>query len=143
MGSRAPLTTSFDANAAAYIFSEGKAHVRGQAFVRRNNGKLLRATGTDVYLVPRTAYADERVARIFRGKQALGLPKGDPLFDRYSRRTIASSGGSFDFDAVADGDYYAIAMIHMPSDYLFVQFAIMEEVTVRNGKSVKIVMRGY
>lgn len=143
MGSRVPLTARFDAKDAAYVFAEGKAHVRGQAFVRRNSGKLLRATGTDVYLIARTAYAQEQVARIFRGKQALGLPRGEPLFNQYSRTTIASSGGSFDFEGVADGDYYVIAMIHMPSDYTFTQFAIMEEVSVRNGKSVKLVMRGY
>lgn len=141
------LTTSFDAQAAAFINANGRAKVSGQAFVRRNNGKLLRAVGTDVFLIPRTAYADERIAAIYGdGKQprmAGELPPGDPLYDQYMRKTIASSGGSFSFDHVADGDYYVVAMIHLPSDFGFFQSPILERISVHGGKSVRLVMRGY
>lgn len=62
--------------------------------------------------------------------------------DACGRRVRVGSVGP-SISRVADGDYYVIAMIHMPSEYIFTQFAIMEEVSVRNGKSVKLVMRGY
>ncbi|UJW86947.1 hypothetical protein [Devosia sp. SL43] len=146
---RAPvvLTTSFDAQAAAFINVEGRAKVSGQAFVRRNDGSLLRAVGTDVFLVPRTAYADERIAAIYGGgKQPVAgvrMPEADPLYDQHMRKTIASSGGSFSFDRVADGEYYVIAMIHVRSDVMFLQFPIVERVSVQNGRSVRLVMRGY
>ena len=149
VATRAPvvLMTSFDAQAAAFINASGRAKVSGQAFVRRNDGKLLRAVGTDVFLIPRTAYADERVAAIYGdGKQPrMGgqLPDADPLYEQYMRKTVASSGGSFSFDHVADGDYYVIAMIHLPSDYGFYQAAILERVSVQGGRSVRLVMRGY
>lgn len=149
VATRAPVALSvpFDAQAAAFINASGRAKVSGQAFVRPNSGKLLRAVGTDVFLVPRTAYADERIAAIYGdGKRPVagrGVPDADPLYEQYMRRTIASSGGSFSFDHVADGEYYVIAMIHLPSDIMFIQFPILERVSVQGGKSVRLVMRGY
>jgi hypothetical protein len=38
------VNIAFDPAAAAVINVSGKASISGQAFVRRNNGKLLRAT---------------------------------------------------------------------------------------------------
>lgn len=142
------LTTSFDPAAAAFIKATGRAKVSGQAFVRQNSGKLLRAVGTDVFLVPRTAYADERIAAIYRGRKyalwgGAQMPDADPRYGEYMRTTIASSGGSFSFDRVADGEYYVIAMIHLPSEVVFLQFPIVEKVHVQNGRSVRLVMRGY
>lgn len=142
----AGLTTSFDPQAASFINESGRARISGQAFIRQNNGKLLRAVGTDVFLIPRTAYADERIRAIYGdGKQSAGanLPDADLLYEQYMRKTIASSGGSFSFDRVADGEYYVVAMIHFPSDYRFFQFPIVERVDVRDGRSVRLVMRGY
>lgn len=149
VATRAPvvLTAAFDAQAAAFVNASGRAKVSGQAFVRRNNGKLLRAVGTDVFLIPRTAYADERIALLYgdRKRQSWGVrvPDAAPLYEQYMRKTIASSGGSFSFDHVADGEYYIVAMIHLPSDYTFMQFPILERVSVHGGKSVRLVMRGY
>ena len=149
VATRAPvvLTTSFDPQAASFINASGRAKVSGQAFVRQNNGKLLRATGTDVVLIPRAAYADERIAAIYgnRNQQRWGvrMPDADPLYEQYMRRTVASSGGSFSFDRVADGEYCIVAMIHLPSEYSFWQFPILERVNVVGGRSVRVVMRGY
>lgn len=149
VAARAPvvLTASFDAHAAAFINASGRAKVSGQAFIRQNSGKLLRAVGTDVFLIPRTAYADERIAAIYGDRnRVLGgvqMPDADPLYEQYMRKTIASSGGSFSFDRVADGDYYVVAMIHLPSKFSFRQVPILERVSVQNGRSVRLVMRGY
>ena len=146
---RAPvvLTASFDAQAASLINASGRAKVSGQAFVRRNNGKLLRAVGTDMFLIPRTAYADERIAAIYGdGKRPVAggrMPDADPRYEQYMRKTVATSGGSFSFDHVADGEYYVIAMIHLPGEVMFMEFPIMERVSVQGGRSVRLVMRGY
>lgn len=106
-----------------------------------------RAVGTDVFLIPRTPYADKRIAAIYGdGKQpqwGVHLPDADPLFEQYMRKTVASSGGSFSFDHVADGGYYVVAMIHAPSEVAFLQFPIVEQVDVEDGRSVRVVMRGY
>ena len=59
------------------------------------------------------------------------------------RKTVASSGGSFSFDRVADGGYYVVAMIHVPSEVAFLQFPIIEKIDVEGGRSVLLVMRGY
>lgn len=141
------MRESFNPKAAAFIHATGRAKISGQAFVRLNSGKLWRATGTDVELVPRSAYADERIAAIYRERKyalhGVNIPDADPVYKTYMRSTVASSGGSFSFDHVADGEYYVIAMIHMPSEYSYREFPILERVTVKGGKSVKLVMRGY
>jgi len=141
------LTTPFDAQAASFIHASGRTKVSGQAFVRENSGKLLRAVGTDAVLIPKTAYADERIAALYgdqnRLRYGVNMPKPDPLYEQYMRRTVASSGGSFSFDNVADGQYYVVAMIHLPSKVSFLQFPILERVNVVGGKSVRLVMRGY
>jgi xanthine/CO dehydrogenase XdhC/CoxF family maturation factor len=141
------ISARFDPQAAAYINATGKADIRGQAFVRRNDGKLLRAVGTDIQLIPRTAYADERMAAIYgngnKQKPGVRVPEADPDYLAHMRQTVARSSGSFAFEDVADGEYYVVAMVHLPSDHSKIEFPIMERVTVTNGKSVYVVMRGY
>lgn len=141
------LKASFDPQSAAFINHSGRAKVSGQAFFRLNSGKLFRATGTDVFLIPRTTYADERIAALYGGGKSLRssvrVPDADPRYKQYMRTTVATSGGSFSFDHVADGEYYIVAMLHIPSESMFIQFPILERVTVRGGESVRLVMRGY
>lgn len=141
------LSKTFDVQAAAFIHREGRARISGQAFVRLNSGKLLRAVGTDIVLIPRTDYADERIAALYGDSKQLGwgvnVPEADPLYVQHMRKTIASSGGSFSFDDVADGEYYVVAMIHIPYAYASIERPIYERVTVQNGKNVRIVMRGH
>lgn len=146
---RAPivLTTTFDTEEAAFIHASGRAKISGQAFVRLNSGKVLRAVGTDITLIPRTAYADERMAAIYGDSKQLGwgvnIPDPDPLYVQHMRTTVASSGGSFSFDDVADGEYYVVAMIHLPHEYSTVELPIYERVSVKGGENVRVVMRGY
>ena len=146
-GKPAVLTQTFDPAAAAFINREGKASISGQAFVRQPDGKVWRALGTDIYLVPRTAYADERFAAIYgvgdKQKWGARVQDADPRYEQAMRRTVASSGGSFRFDRVADGSYYVVAMIFMPGEYYGREFPIIERVAVRDGRSVRVVMRGY
>lgn len=141
------VTQVFDPKAAAFLNREGKASISGQAFVRQPDGKVWRALGTDVYLVPRTAYADERFAAIYGtgDTQRWGprVPEADPRYEQAMRKTVATSGGSFRFDRVADGNYFVMAMIFMPGEYSGTEFPIIERVTVKDGRSVRIVMRGY
>lgn len=141
------MTQTFDPAAAAFINKEGKASISGQAFVRQPDGKVLRALGTDIYLVPRTAYADERFAAIYgsgdKPKWGVRVPDADPLYEQATRKTVATSGGSFRFERVADGNYYVVAMIFIPGGYTSIEFPIIERVTIANGRSARIVMRGY
>lgn len=71
------------------------------------------------------------------------LPEPDPGYDVAMRKTVASSGGSVSFDHVADRRYHVIVMVHLPSEVMFLQFPILERVSVQGGKSVRLVMRGY
>jgi hypothetical protein len=147
MGAPLALTQKFDPKLAAYINAPGRASISGQAFVRQSTGKLLRAIGTDIFLVPRTPYADERITALYGERDQLKwgvrVPDADPRYEQYMRKTVAGSGGSFRFDHVADGGYHIVAMIFLPSEYIGGEFPIIERVTVAGGKSVRVVMRGY
>lgn len=141
------LDVAFDPVEAARIHETGRAKVSGEAFARLLNGKILRAVGSDVYLIPRTAYADAWFQGQFGPKKAafrgVNFENRDPRYADHMRHTIASSGGRFTFEGVPNGEYYIFTQIPMPSDYIFYQFAVMERVVVNGGKSVRVVMRGY
>lgn len=147
MGPPIVMTTAFDPEAGSFIHMKGRAKVSGQAFVRLNSGKLLRAVGTDITLIPRTPYADERIAAIYGDDKQAGwgvnIADADPRYLQDMRTTVASSGGSFSFNDVADGEYYLVAMIHIPAKYSRVERPIYERITVEGGENVRIVMRGY
>ena len=146
-GKPVEIAADFNPRDAAFIRVKGKADIRGQAFVPQTNGRLMRASGTDVYLIPRTAYADERMKAIFGDKKyrlkGRPVPDPDPSYEAYMRKTIASSGGSFAFENVADGEYYVVAGIRFPNDLMYLEFPVMERVTVANGRNVRLVIRGY
>lgn len=65
LGPRVEIASTFDAASAAYIHEKGKAKISGQAFIRVKGNKSHKAVGGDVFLIPRTAYADERIAAIY------------------------------------------------------------------------------
>ncbi len=141
------ISSTFDPEAAAFIHQNGTAAISGQAFVRRDNGRFFKAAGTDVYLIPRTDYADERMAALYGEKKyrlrETQIPEADPVYETYMRTTIAGLDGKFTFEHVADGEYYVVAMIVLPNKVMPFDFPIMERVTIENGKNVRIVMRGY
>lgn len=140
------ITTTFDAERAALIDKAGSATIKGQAFVRVD-GKVSRSVGGDVYLVPRTAYADDYFAQVFGARKArFGLPKvnnSDPDFKAFTRSAIADSGGHFVFDSVWKGDYYVLAEIPSVLGHDGWSYWIMERVDVPEKGSVRLIMRGY
>jgi len=143
--SPATLTTSFAPSEAAYINQQGKAAISGQAFLRRNDGIVVYGAGSEVSLIPATSYARERMASIYGGgKYAVwhaGFKNDDPAYRAYIKNTVADGEGRFKFENIADGTYFITTTVTW-----FVQYqqggALMETVTITDGKSVDVIMSG-
>ena len=108
-GGQASLTTKFDAKAAEYALKKGTGRIEGQAFLRRDYGRLVTAAGERVFLIPATAYATERFAAMFGGdhRSYYGNTVEDPppeYYD-YRRETKVDMTGKFAFEDVAPGRY--------------------------------------
>jgi hypothetical protein len=140
------LNSTFDPNAAAFVKAQGKGTITGQAFLRRNDGIVVYGAGSDVILVPKTAYSDERFAQIYgSGKVSMfgrTFKNDDPTYYEFSRKTVADGEGRFVFDGVADGQYYLTTNVVWMVQYAQQGGALMERVTIKDGQPVTVIMSG-
>lgn len=144
--SPATLVTTFNPSDAAFINEKGTATVKGQAFLRRNDGIVVYAAGSEVFLIPKTTYSDERMATIYgAGKMTTFLGSSfkndDARFYEYVRKVVANGEGRFEFKDVAAGKYYVVTSVVW---YVQVQQggSLMERTTVADGQTVELIMTG-
>lgn len=117
---------AFNPSEAAYSRSKGVAAVKGQLFLRRNDGVVVYGAGSDVTLIPKVSHTDQAVMASFSGSKikhdinifAKNLTF-DPGLEPFVRRTKADGQGNFTFDAVPPGAYYVIGKVTWcaPSQY--------------------------
>ena len=82
--------------------SPGRSTIHGHAFVHTRDGLKHNAGGLKVYLVPLTAYTDERAKISLRG----GEPApADPGLEKYLRTEVADISGLYEFSGLSAGDY--------------------------------------
>lgn len=146
------VETAFDPKAAAVIHREGPARIDGHAFITRFDNRVMHASGQYVYLVPATAYARERFARLYGGRKFLPATSGasmeqDAAYAQHIRKTKAESTGRFRFDNVAAGEYFVATNVQWKDseDSFFSRGgAIYETVTVkgRPDEVAKVVVNG-
>ena len=55
------INSPFNAQEASIINKEGKNTITGSALIKRNDGQTVTCSGEEVYLIPYTAYANERI----------------------------------------------------------------------------------
>jgi hypothetical protein len=144
------VTTPFEPAKAAYVNAKGKATIVGQAFLRRNDGVVVYAAGSEVYLIPATAYAEERISGVFQGaKQQNGFVKvegEDPAYSTYQRRIKANGEGRFTFSEVAPGPYFVLTTVTwcVPKDYGCDKQggSLMERVQVASADHTELIIDG-
>lgn len=143
----------FDPGEAAFIRQEGKSTIEGHAFLRDTRGErnVRHAAGEVVRLIPATAYAEGRIAQLYRGRKFVpaifvSSAEPDPGYVAYMRTTKAESNGRFAFDKVAPGHYFLTTqLIWTPKDALISEGgAIYEEVTVTGKETgpIEVVLSG-
>ena len=139
--------TPFDSESAKKLLEDGPNTIKGSAVVRQGRGEVVSCAGRPVYLVPATAYADERM-RIVYGRLDHGFSnnrqtfQNEPLgYKELVRETHCDARGYFAFRSVADGTFYVASQITWSAgNYSTKRGSLMKRVTVSNGDTKQIVL---
>lgn len=144
----AHVSTAFDARSAAYILQKGTGRIEGQAFLRRDYGKLVTAAGERVFLIPATSYAVERFSSMFGGdlRSYYGNSVEEPPeeYYRYRRETKVDMFGRFTFEGLAPGRYILATRVYWtePKSYLTRGGAIYDTIEVKKDETTSAIISG-
>lgn len=150
------VETPFNVAEAQFINVKGKGQIEGQAFLRRNDGVVVYAAGSDVHLIPNTPYAEERLGLIYDGAQVkqisttqarlIKIPDEEPQYIALRRITKANGEGRFVFTEVSPGPYFVTTTVQWcaPSQYGCVPQggALRERVRITGAEKASVIMNG-
>lgn len=147
-GQGGPINAAFDASSAAYVLKPGKGQIDGQAFLKRDYGRLVTAAGERVFLVPATAYAVERFSQMFGGENRAyyGNDVSPPPeeYYRFRRETKVDMSGRFTFEKLAAGRYIVATRIFWtePKSFLTHGGAVYDIVEVKDDETTTAIISG-
>lgn len=148
MAGTAKVDTPFDPKAAEFGRRTGTGRIEGQAFLRRDYGRLVTAAGERVFLIPATAYAVERFEKLFGGdrRSYYGNQVEEPPPEYYDarRETKVDMTGKFSFENVAPGRYIVATRVFWTEPKSFITFggALYDIVDVRNDETTSAIVSG-
>lgn len=148
IGPAAHLEASFDPKAADYALKTGTGRIDGEAFLRRDYGRLVTAAGERVFLLPATAYAVERFDRMFGGDHRSyfgnSVEEPPPEYYRYRRETKVDMNGKFSFENIAPGRYIVATRVFWtePKSYFTHGGAMYDTVEIKNDATVTAILSG-
>ncbi len=148
MGPAAPINTAFDPKSADYILKTGTGRIDGEAFLRRDYGRLVTAAGERVFLIPATAYAVERFDRMFGGdrRSYYGnlVDEPPPEYLTYRRETKVDMTGKFTFENLAPGRYIVATRVFWtePKSFFTHGGAMYDVVDVRKDETTTAIISG-
>jgi hypothetical protein len=128
---------------------KGTGEVRGSAFLHAPSGRTYTAGGDWIHLIPATAYAEERM-RILYGTLrqrrvtlfAAEPATPDPDYVTLSRREKADMHGRFAFADVRPGRWFVAARVRWEERGEASIVDIYDEVMVKAGEVVEVVLSG-
>lgn len=134
------LQTPFDPAQHEYAMKPGKATVAGQAFMRRNDGIVVYAAGSPVYLLPDTAYTREIYSKGTNSYGPINLANADQRLVAYSRKGQADGEGRFSFAGVPDGGYLIVTGVTWMAGDSRQGGDLTQWVTVAGGQDVNAII---
>lgn len=144
----AKIAAEFDPRDAEYALRAGTGRIDGQAFLRRDHGRVVTAAGERIFLIPATRYALERFERMFGGdlRSYYGNSVEAPpeAYYRYRRETKVDMSGRFSFEKLAPGRYIVATRVFWtePRSYLTRGGAIYDVVDVQDGQTTTAIVSG-
>ncbi len=111
------LQSRFDAEAARNQLKAGDNTIMGSAFFPLQDGDVRFASGKEVYLIPSTEYARERMLKTYgnlthgyrsTGKGFVTFPGTPQEYFDLQKTTMAGARGDFTFTGLADGEYFVV-----------------------------------
>lgn len=147
-GAGAPISARFDPAEAGFARKPGTGRIEGQAFLRRDYGRLVTAAGERVFLIPATSYAVERFNSMFGGdrRSYFGNTVEEPPPGYYDERreTKVDMHGKFLFEGVAPGRYIVATRVFWTEPKSFLTFggAMYDIVDVKNEATTQAIVSG-
>lgn len=142
------ISGAFDEALARRLVGDGVNTIKGNAFMRQRGGGVVTCAGSDVFLIPATAYAKERMAYLYdtSGESGDNSHRRDfrfnpdpPGYTSIVRKTRCDSQGNFVFDRVADGEFFVQTRVLWMVGSLQ-GGNLMHRVTVRNNQVASVIM---
>lgn len=116
-----PMQSTFYADEVAFIHERDTNTLTGNAFLRQKGGDVVSCAGSEVRLVPRGAYATERMEKLYDTASTKGFNESPFLWRRklqavedywYAQRsTTCDIDGRFEFKNVAAGSYFVVTSV--------------------------------
>lgn len=139
------IQAKFDLNDAQRLLAEGGNNVKGSAFLRQRGGGVVTCAGANVALVPATAYANERITRMYLGRSVLRT--SPPIFDpdppeylTTIKTTKCDAQGNFVFERVADGEFFINTAVVWQIGTNVQGGSLIQRLILKDGKGANIVM---
>jgi hypothetical protein len=143
-----PIRGAFDEGLARKLVGEGVNTIRGNAFMRQRGGGVVTCAGSEVYLIPATQYAKERMAYLYgtqgesgsnSHRRQFSFNPDPPSYTAIVRTTRCDSQGNFVFDRVADGEFYVQTQVSWMAGSLQ-GGNLMHRVSVGGNQSISLVL---
>jgi hypothetical protein len=144
----ARVQSRFDAKAAEYVLKGGTGRIDGQAFLKRDYGRLVTAAGERVFLLPATPYTMERFERMFGGERrayfGTEIEDTPAEYYRYRRETKVDMTGKFSFEDLAPGHYIVATRVFWtePKSYYTHGGAVYDLVEVKKDETTAAIISG-
>lgn len=140
----------FDIQEARAYLSPGPNSVSGNAMIRQHGGGVVHCGGSEVYLIPATDYAAERMMAIYgttdvgyrplRGYHGLQFFPEVPEYTEILKATLCDSSGNFEFENVADGEFYVMTTVSWRVNDLRQGGFLMRHVTLVGGEDQRVIL---
>lgn len=143
------LNNDFSEKEAAIINKTGNNTIKGNAFLRQNGGGVVTCAGSDVVLLPATQYAKERIKNIYGnidggvrlvGQGPVEFSNNSQDYMKMSKSTKCDSDGNFEFNNIANGEYYVTTRVIWQSGYAHQGGVLAKLTSVKNGKTEKLII---
>jgi hypothetical protein len=106
------VSTPFVASEYGRYALSGTARVEGQAFLRQSGGSIVTCAGTEVELLPDTAYVVSALAILEKGGKAeLGEHTGEISRFGAVRKATCDAQGNFVFDKLPTEDWIVVSSV--------------------------------
>jgi hypothetical protein len=149
---RQPTLAKFSVEEAAFIKKTGTTTIVGHAFRTKSTAVVVNASGQVVRLIPATAFAKERFAKLFGKVKYIphyNYPRDDnpdPAYGEYTRTTKAEANGRFAFEKVAPGEYFVSTQVIWGDEDAFFREggSVYDSVTVtgKEKEPVNVILSG-
>ncbi|CUX23895.1 MULTISPECIES: hypothetical protein [Agrobacterium] len=134
------VKTPFNTAEHEFAAKPGKATVSAQAFMRRNDGMVVYAAGSNAMLLPASSYVRELYDTSQKVYGAPPVTNLDIRLKDYTKIAQANGEGRFSFHGVPDGEYLVVTNVNWRAGDSTQGGDLTKFITVSNGQNVDVIL---